>query len=48
MVLTWGNPAFSLQVAPTPTDIYTNVPGAASPYTNTITGSQMFFRLKSN
>ncbi|HEY1716785.1 MAG TPA: choice-of-anchor tandem repeat GloVer-containing protein [Verrucomicrobiae bacterium] len=48
MVLTWGNPAFSLQAARTTADIYTNVPGAASPYTNTITGSQMFFRLQAN
>jgi uncharacterized repeat protein (TIGR03803 family) len=48
VVLTWNNPAFSLQAAPTASGIYTNVPGAASPYTNAITGSQMFFRLKSN
>lgn len=48
VVLTWGNPAFSLQVASTTTGVYTNASSAASPYTNTITGSQMFFRLKSN
>jgi uncharacterized repeat protein (TIGR03803 family) len=48
MILTWGNPAFSLQTAPTASGIYTNMPGAASPYTNTITGSQMFFRLQAN
>ena len=48
LVLTWGNPAFSLQSAPTATGSYTNVSSAASPYTNNITGSQMFFRLQSD
>jgi len=46
LVLTWSDPTFSLQAAPTVTGAYTNVPGAASPYTNVIAGSRMFFRLK--
>jgi uncharacterized repeat protein (TIGR03803 family) len=46
VVLSWGNPAFSLQAAPAATGVYTNVPDAASPYTNAITSSQMFFRLE--
>jgi len=32
-------------IRPAVTGVYTNVPGAASPYTNAITGSQEFFRL---
>jgi uncharacterized repeat protein (TIGR03803 family) len=47
-VLTWGNPAFFLQAAPTVTGTYTNIPNATSPYTNIITGSQQFFRLQAN
>jgi hypothetical protein len=27
------------------TGTYTNIPNATSPYTNSITGSQLFFRL---
>ncbi|HEV2331269.1 MAG TPA: choice-of-anchor tandem repeat GloVer-containing protein [Verrucomicrobiae bacterium] len=45
-VLTWGNPAFSLQSAPAFNGPYTTISGAASPYTNTITGSEQFFRLQ--
>ena len=45
-VLTWSSSAFSLQAAPSAADTFTNVPGAASPYTNPITEPQMFFRLK--
>jgi uncharacterized repeat protein (TIGR03803 family) len=48
VVLTWGNPAFFVQAAPAVTGTYTNVPGATSPYTNIITGSQQFFRLQAN
>jgi uncharacterized repeat protein (TIGR03803 family) len=48
VVLTWGNPAFSLQAAPTVSGVWTNVPGAASPCTNAMTGPQMFFRLQAN
>ena len=44
VVLTWTNSAFGLQAAPAVTGTYTNIPGAASPYTNPITGPQKFFR----
>jgi len=47
-VLTWSDPAFSLQSAPAAAGPYTTIGGATSPYTNTITGSAKFFRLKSN
>ncbi|HEY1788027.1 MAG TPA: choice-of-anchor tandem repeat GloVer-containing protein [Verrucomicrobiae bacterium] len=46
IVLTWGNPAFSLQSAPTVNGPYTTVSGAASPWTNSVTGSEQFFRLE--
>jgi uncharacterized repeat protein (TIGR03803 family) len=45
MVLNWNDPTYSLQATANLTDVYTNVPGATSPYTNSITGPQMFFRL---
>jgi uncharacterized repeat protein (TIGR03803 family) len=45
VVLTWNDPSFVLQAAPAVTGTYTNIPGATSPYTNTITGPQQFFRL---
>ena len=48
VVLTWTNSAFGLQAAPAVTGAYINIPGAASPYTNAITGSQQFFRLIAN
>ena len=48
VVLTWGNPVFSLQAAPLVTGVYTNIPGAASPYTNAIGGPTKFFRLQAN
>lgn len=47
-VLTWSSPAFSLQAAPTVAGVYTNVPGATSPHTNSFSGPQQFFRLRSN
>jgi hypothetical protein len=47
-VLSWANAAFSLQCAPAVTGTYTNIPGATSPYTNTITGGKRFFRLIAN
>ena len=46
VILSWNNPAFSLQRSPTVNGVYTNVPGASSPYTNTISGAAEFFRLK--
>jgi uncharacterized repeat protein (TIGR03803 family) len=48
VILNWTNPAFFLQAAPMVNGVYTNRPGAVSPYTNTITDSQMFFRLQGN
>ena len=36
---------FSLQSAPDLASVFTNIPGATNPYTNTITASQQFFRL---
>jgi DNA-binding beta-propeller fold protein YncE len=48
LVLTWTNALFNLQAAPAVAGSYTNIPGAISPYTNAITGSQQFFRLQAN
>jgi hypothetical protein len=48
VVLSWTNSSFALQAAPAAAGTYTNVPGATSPYTNSITGSQAYFRLKAN
>ena len=48
VVLTWTNPLLSLYAAPAVTGVYTNIPAAYSPYTNTITVPQQFFQLQSN
>ena len=50
VVLRWNDlaSAFSLQAAPAVAGVYTNVPGAVSPFTNAIARSQEFFRLQSN
>ncbi len=48
VVLSWSEPGFTLQAAPTPTGGYTNVPGATTPFTNSSTSGQRFFRLISN
>ena len=45
LVLTWGNPAFSLQSEPSLTGQWTTVSNAASPYTISATNAQAFFRL---
>ncbi len=45
VVLSWSDPSFLLQAVPAPSGSFTNVPGATSPYTNSFTGTQMFFRL---
>ena len=47
VVLSWTNPLFALQAAPAITGSFTNIPGATSPYTNAMTGSQQYFRLAS-
>ena len=36
---------FILQSAPSVTGVFTNIPGATSPYTNPIAGAQQFYRL---
>ena len=46
LILRWSDPAFGLQAAPAVTGTYTNVPSATSPYTNPVTGSKKFFRLR--
>jgi hypothetical protein len=46
LVLSWGNPQFVLQSAPSVTGTFTTIPGATSPYTNTPSGSEEYFRLK--
>jgi hypothetical protein len=48
LVLSWDQVDFGLQCAPTLGGTFTNIPGATSPYTNTLTGAQQFFRLISN
>ena len=48
VVLSWSDPAFYLQTAPLVSGVYTNVPGATSPYTNAVTGSEIFFRLRAD
>ena len=48
LILTWSNPAFSLQSCTQIAGTYTNVAGAGSPYSVPMTGTQRFFRLKLN
>jgi hypothetical protein len=48
VVLSWANPVFSLQSAPSPTGVFTNIPDAISPFTNDIGSPQEFFMLKGN
>jgi len=47
-VLSWSDSAFILQSAPAVTGAFTNITGAASPYTNPFANSFRFFRLKAN
>lgn len=44
-VLTWNDPAFTLQAAPEMAGAYTNIPGATSPFTNALDDPAKFFRL---
>jgi len=46
--LTRNWPGLMPSSAPASNGTFTNVPGAASPYTNAISGGQRFFRLISN
>ena len=45
VVVSWNDASLSLQSAPQVTGVYTNIAGATSPYTNSITGSQKYYRL---
>jgi uncharacterized repeat protein (TIGR03803 family) len=47
-ILTWDDPTFSLTTSTNIASTFTNVPGASSPYTNSLTGPERFFRLQSN
>lgn len=44
-VITWDNPTLPLQSAPLVDGIYTNIPAASSPYTDTSGNPQRYFRL---
>lgn len=46
VVLRWTNANFILQSAPGVLGTFTNVPGAASPFTNATTGTGKYFRLR--
>jgi uncharacterized repeat protein (TIGR03803 family) len=48
VVLQWSASGFTLQSAPAATGPYTNLTGAASPYTNSVSSKQQFFRLQGN
>jgi hypothetical protein len=48
LVLSWTNANFILQNAPSVTGPFANIPGATSPYTNSLTAPQQYFRLKLN
>ncbi len=45
LVFTWYSQAFTLQRAPEISGVFTNIPGATSPWTNSLGGEQLFFRL---
>ena len=45
VVLAWNDPSFSLQSATNVAGPYTTIAGATSPYTNSVSGTQMHFRL---
>jgi len=47
-VVSWPNPAFGLQSSPSVTGLFTNIPGAISPYTNATIDSHRYFRLKAD
>ena len=45
LVLTWTNSAFGLQSAVTISGGFVDIPGATSPHTNLVSGTEGFFRL---
>jgi outer membrane protein assembly factor BamB len=46
LVITWNSPSCTLQSSPSITGAFTNIIGASSPFTNSTSGSQQFFRLQ--
>lgn len=48
LILNWSDSSCCLQSAPTPIGPWTDVSGAACPYTNPVSGPAAFFRLRSN
>jgi uncharacterized repeat protein (TIGR03803 family) len=48
VVLTWDDPAYGLQAATNIDGVFTNIPSAASPFTNAILPNTQFFRLVRN
>jgi hypothetical protein len=44
-VLIWTDATFALQAAPTPAGVFTNVTGAASPFTHARVAPATFYRL---
>lgn len=46
IVVSWANPSFVLQSATNISGPFAAVPGATSPYTNSITTARLFFRLQ--
>jgi hypothetical protein len=48
LILSWSNPGFVLQAAPSVTATFTNISGATSPFTNSMAGLPKYFRLKAN
>ena len=47
VTLTWSNASLTLQAAPSPGGLFTNVGGATSPFTTAPSGAARFFRLRS-
>lgn len=45
-IVTWDDPSYTLYAALTLTNTFTQIPGATSPYTNALTGSQKYFQLQ--
>ena len=48
VMLSWADPGFTLQAADRIPGVFTNVPGATSPFTNFSSAPQQFYRLRSN
>jgi hypothetical protein len=46
LVLTWSEPLLTLESATNVAGPYLPVAGASSPYTNAISGDQLYFRLR--